>query len=171
MSRRPAPSSVNGRPPCPNRLAAVLATGAATRIGAANRPSPPTGNNWKGVPDDLKAMIVLSGIEDALRTAEQTFSNGFFTDDGPRALRLLCEALKTLSSLQLTDKNASQISVSWFQQVVEKLRAFLGRVRGWSRRQPDDHVALMCIELEDLLKEGIRSLPPPLDRRKDQQLL
>ena len=125
-------------------------------------------SGWHALPADLKAMVVARRIEDALEMAERVTKDKFFTDDGPESLRQLCAALSDLLNLKLTDKSAYDAAVQFVEPVLVKLRTFLGKVMGWEKRNPDDNVARMCMQLEKLLSS--KNIPPPLSRMRAREL-
>jgi hypothetical protein len=161
MSLRPRAASAP-RSVASNRLRAVLA-------------AVPVNNNYErqdqdqpglsDLPDEVVAMIIINSVNETLQAAEQSLQSLFFAEDGPAALRALCAALFDLASLKLTNKAAYNVAASLFGRVVDRLRAFLGRVAGWNKRSPNEHVALMCRDIEELL-DVERIVPPPLSLYK-----
>ena len=158
MSLRPRPVSTP-RSVASNRLRAVLAAVPVTKYALRDQDQP----EWSDMPDEVVAMIVINAVNETLQAAEQLLQSQFFLEDGPAALRSLCAALSDLASLKLTNKAAYEVAASLFGHVVDRLRAFLGRVTGWNERTPNEHVALMCRDIEELL-DVERAVPPPLSR-------
>jgi len=131
-------------------------------------------SSWSDVPLDAIEIIVLKAVEDAIEFANETMHRGFFGVDGPKALRDLCSALSDLKSLGLTDSETHDVVLSnrlKYREIIEILREFLGRVKGWERRNPNDQVTKMCQELENLLlneenEPDQEQIAPPLLSRQ-----
>ena len=123
-----------------------------------------TGTDWRELPPEIKALIVFQRVKDALALADAMIINRFYTQDGPPALRALCDALIDLGNLKLTDKEAYKLAVQKFSDLVDMLRSILGKVAGWKRGNGDDHVYVMCMKLEELLQD-VKAKPPPLSRQ------
>ena len=158
MSLRPRPASTP-RSVASNRLRAVLAAVPVNKYIRQDQNHP----GLSDMPDEVVAMIIMNSVNETLQAAEQSLQGQFFAEDGPAALRALCAALSDLASLKLTNKAAYEVAASLFGRVVDRLRAFLGRVTGWNKRSPNEHVALMCRDIEELL-DVERVVPPPLSR-------
>jgi len=131
-------------------------------------------SKWDKVTLDALEIIVLKAVEDAIEFAKKTMRRGFFGVDGPKALRDLCSALSDLQSLELTDWETHDVVLSnrpKYREIIEILREFLGRVKGWERRSPNEDVKMMCLELENLLlneenEPDQEQIAPPLLSRQ-----
>lgn len=116
------------------------------------------------LPNDVLAFLLLKNAEDALAQAQETLTNGFFTQDGPKALRALCSALSQLMNMKLTSQFTYTVAITRFDAIIKLLRAFLGKVTGWQQnREKNENVAQMCRVLESLLAAA---KPPALSRQR-----
>ena len=122
------------------------------------------------LPNDVLAFLLLKNAEDALAQAQETLTSGFFTQDGPKALRALCSALSELMNMKLTSQFTYTIAITRFDAIIKLLRAFLGKVTGWGKvngwqqnQEKNENVAQMCRVLESLLAAA---KPPPLSRQR-----
>ena len=119
------------------------------------------------LPNDVVAFLLFKNAEDALAQAQETLTNGFFTQDGPKALRLLCSALSELTNIKLTNKFTYKIATTRFDAIIKLLREFLGKVTGWQQnREKNENVAQMCTVLESLLAAA---KAPALSRQRAER--
>jgi len=117
---------------------------------------------WNDMSDELKALIVLTSVKNALARAQQTFNrkSGFLEEDGPDVIQDMCAAVSDLFGLKLTDMKAYQLAISTFGDVVDKLRDFIDNVKVWRRRNPGDTVEIMCFQIETLIVDKSKVAPP-----------
>ena len=135
--------------------------------------------NLSELNEDLMIEIVkqAAGVYDSIAYAETVFANTnrFYHEDGPVAIKRLCESLNAMIVWTQTLRLTETLAAAFFAimtSIVASLRRFLGLLSFWEITDIQNMTAAeviakitsMCNQLEELQRQTIQ--PPTLSRQR-----
>lgn len=126
------------------------------------------------LPSDIWLLILRKSVQmdELLKEADQVLRGKFFLIDGPPIITKMCAALQALNEYRVffKDEYERRAYEKELDEIVSKLRAFVGRVQRWTVDQPADYsnVLKACNNLKSMFAPSSAENPgpPPLLSRQ-----